>query len=287
MSDRTPEPPLWEQLAQRSAELHQGERLQKVLAATGYGSRRVCENLIAAGRVTVNGEVAVLGRRVDAGSDLVAVDGAPIGVRPDLVYYLLNKPVGVVTTSRDTHQRPTVVDLVPRDPRVFSVGRLDVDTEGLLLLTNDGDLANRIAHPSHGIEKEYLVEVSGGAVSAGAIRTLREGVALDDGMTALAKVSQPDPGVLRIAIHEGRNRQIRRMCESVGHPVTRLVRTRIGPLTDRSLQPGAWRELTTDEWRALTESMASATSTAPSRPIDRPVDAAPTADATGTIDPRD
>jgi 23S rRNA pseudouridine2605 synthase len=270
--DRAPEPPLWEQMAQRSAELPQGERLQKVLAATGYGSRRICEDLIAAGRVTVNGEVAVLGRRVDADRDLVAVDGAPIGVRPDLVYYLLNKPIGVVTTARDTHQRPTVVELVPREPRVFSVGRLDVDTEGLLLLTNDGDLANRIAHPSHGVEKEYLVEVSGGPVSAGAIRSLREGVALEDGMTAPARVSQPDPGVLRIAIHEGRNRQVRRMCEAVGYRVTRLVRTRIGPITDRSLQPGAWRELTTDEWRALTESVAGAS---------------PPADATDTIDPRD
>jgi 23S rRNA pseudouridine2605 synthase len=270
--DRAPEPPLWEQMERRSAELPQGERLQKVLAATGYGSRRVCEDLIAAGRVTVNGEVAVLGRRVDASTDLVAVDGAPIGVRPDLVYYLLNKPVGVVTTARDTHQRPTVVELVPREPRVFSVGRLDVDTEGLLLLTNDGDLANRIAHPSHGIEKEYLVEVSGGTVSAGAIRSLREGVALEDGMTAPARVSQPDPGVLRIAIHEGRNRQIRRMCEAVGHRVTRLVRTRIGPISDRSLQPGAWRELSTDEWRSLTESVAGAP---------------PPTDATDTIGPRD
>ena len=263
MSDRTPEPPLWEQMAQRSAALPQGERLQKVLAATGYGSRRVCEELIAAGRVTVNGEVAILGRRVDAERDLVAVDGAPIGVRPDLVYYLLNKPVGVVTTSRDTHRRPTVVELVPSEPRVFSVGRLDVDTEGLLLLTNDGDLANRIAHPSHGIEKEYLVEVAGGSVSAGSIRALREGVLLDDGRTAPAKVSQPDPGVLRITIHEGRNRQVRRMCESVGHSVTRLVRTRIGPLSDRSLQPGSWRELTADEWRALTEAVAESTGPAP------------------------
>ena len=149
MNDQPLEPPLWEQMAQRSAELPQGERLQKVLAATGYGSRRICEDLIAAGRVTVNDEVAILGRRVDAVNDLVAVDGAPIGVRPDFVYYLLNKPVGVVTTSRDTHQRPTVIELVPTTPRVFSVGRLDVDTEGLLLLTNDGNLANLIAHPSH------------------------------------------------------------------------------------------------------------------------------------------
>jgi 23S rRNA pseudouridine2605 synthase len=261
MSNREPEPPLWEQMAQRSAELPQGDRLQKVLAATGYGSRRIAEDLIAAGRVTVNGEVAILGRRVNPDVDLVEVDGAPIGVRPDLVYYLLNKPVGVVTTSRDTHDRPTVVELVPTEPRVFSVGRLDVDTEGLLLLTNDGDLANRIAHPSHGIEKEYLVEVDGGAVAAGSLRILREGVMLDDGITAAAKVSQPEPGVMRITIHEGRNRQVRRMCEAVGHRVTRLVRTRIGPLSDRSLQPGTWRELTSDEWRLLTESVAAAAAT--------------------------
>ena len=258
MSDRDPEPPLWEQMAQRSAELPQGERLQKVLAATGYGSRRIAEDLIAAGRVTVNGDVAVLGRRVDPEVDVVEVDGAPIGVRPDLVYYLLNKPVGVVTTARDTHGRPTVIDIVPSEPRVFSIGRLDVDSEGLLLLTNDGDLANRVAHPSHGVDKEYLVEVDGGQVAAGAIRQLRDGVLLDDGVTAPAKVSQPDPGVLRITIHEGRNRQIRRMCEAVGHRVTRLVRTRIGPITDRALAPGSWRELSTDEWRSLTEAVAAA-----------------------------
>jgi 23S rRNA pseudouridine2605 synthase len=260
-------------MAQRSAELPQGERLQKVLASTGYGSRRVCEDLIAAGRVTVNGDMAILGRRVDVDNDLVEVDGAPIGVRPDFVYYLLNKPVGVVTTSRDTHQRQTVIDLVPLEPRVFSVGRLDVDTEGLLLLTNDGNLANRIAHPSHGIEKEYLVEVAGGPMSAGSIRALRDGVLLDDGMTAPARVSQPDPGVLRLTIHEGRNRQVRRMCEAVGHRVTRLVRTRIGPLSDRSLQPGSWRELTADEWRALTESVAES--------------AQAPAEATDTIERRD
>ena len=283
MSDRPAEPPLWEQVAERNAALPRGERLQKVLAATGYGSRRVCEELISAGRVTVNGEVAVLGRRVDAANDRVEVDGAPIGVRPDLVYYLLNKPVGVVTTSRDTHGRPTVVDIVPREPRVFSVGRLDVDTEGLLLLTNDGDLANRIAHPSHGIDKEYLVEVRGGRVSPGAIRRLRDGVELEDGITAPARVSQPDPAVLRITIHEGRNRQVRRMCEAVGHPVTRLVRTRIGPLTDRSLQPGSWRELTIDEWRALTAAVAGAADP-PSHPGDAPTTSA---NPTATIERRD
>ena len=249
-----PEPPLRQQQPERAG----GERLQKVLAATGWGSRRVCEELIAAGRVTVNGEVAVLGRRVDADRDMIEVDGAPVGVRPGLVHYLLNKPAGVVTTARDTHGRPTVVELVPDEPRVFPVGRLDVDTEGLLLLTNDGELANRVAHPRHGIDKEYLATVGGGPVSPGAIRRLRDGVELDDGVTAPAKVSQPSPGVLRITIHEGRNRQIRRMCEAVGHPVVRLVRTRIGPITDRKLKPGEWRELSSDEVRELALATAHA-----------------------------
>jgi 23S rRNA pseudouridine2605 synthase len=250
---RAPEPPLWEQLAAANAAKPSGERLQKVLAACGYGSRRACEELIAAGRVTVNGEVAELGRRVDPAVDHIEVDGAPVAARPGLVHYLLNKPRGVVTTAKDTHGRPTVVELVPSTPRVFPVGRLDADTEGLLLLTNDGELAHRIMHPRHGVEKEYLATVAGGPVSAGALRRLREGVELEDGITAPAKVSQPSPGVLRITIHEGRKRQVRRMCEAVGHPVTRLVRTRIGPLTDRRLRPGAWRPLTPAEVRALAE----------------------------------
>lgn len=251
------EPPLWEQWAAASAALPQGERLQKVLSTRGWGSRRVCEDIIAAGRVTVNGEVAVLGRRVDPEADRVEVDGVPIGVRAGLRYYLLNKPVGVVTTASDPQGRPTVVDLVPSDPRVYPVGRLDVHTEGLLLLTNDGDLAHRLAHPSHGVEKEYLAEVEG-HVTGGELRRLREGVELDDGMTAPAKVSQPDPGLLRITIHEGRNRQVRRMCEAVGHPVKRLVRVRIGPLRDAQLPPGKWRELDQREVKTLVESVAGA-----------------------------
>ncbi len=253
--EREPEKPLWEQWAEQSAQLPGGERLQKVLAATGWGSRRTCEELIAEGRVTVNGELAALGRRVDAEVDVIEVDGAPVGVKPGLVYYLLNKPRGVVTTAKDTHGRPTVVDLVPKEPRVFPVGRLDADTEGLLLLTNDGELAHRVSHPSHGVEKEYLAHVKG-RVSAGALRLLREGVELEDGITAPAEASQPSPGVIRITIHEGRNRQVRRMCETVGHPVLRLVRTRIGPISDRSLRPGDWRELSTGERRSLTEALA-------------------------------
>ena len=255
---RVPEPPLWEQWAATSAAMPQGERLQKVLATRGWGSRRVCEELIAAGRVTVNGEVAVLGRRVDTDHDRVEVDGVPVGVRPDLVYYLLNKPSGVVTTASDPQGRPTVVDIVPAQPRVFPVGRLDIETEGLLLLTNDGDLANRLMHPRHGVDKEYLAEVEG-RLDGGALRRLRDGVELEDGITAPAKVSQPDPGALRITIHEGRNRQVRRMCEAVGHPVQRLVRVRIGPLRDPALAPGSWRDLTAAELKALAEAAAGAT----------------------------
>jgi 23S rRNA pseudouridine2605 synthase len=228
----------------------EGERLQKVLARIGFGSRRVCEDLIAEGRVTVNGEAAVLGRRVDPEADQVEVDGKPVGVRAGLVYYLLNKPRGVVTTAADTHGRPTVVEMVPTEPRVFPVGRLDADTEGLLILTNDGELAHYLTHPSHGVEKEYLAEVEG-RPSPAAVRRLREGVELDDGRTAPAKVSAVEANVLRLVVHEGRKRQVRRMCEAVGHPVVRLVRTRIGSLADRTLKPGEWRPLTLDEVRAL------------------------------------
>jgi 23S rRNA pseudouridine2605 synthase len=227
-----------------------GERLQKVLARLGFGSRRVCEDLIAEGRVTVNGEVAVLGRRVDVDGDDVAVDGAPVGIRPGLVHYLLNKPTGVITTADDPQGRPTVVEIVPSEPRVFPVGRLDADTEGLLLMTNDGDMTHRLTHPSFGVEKEYLASVEG-TPSRGAIRQLREGVELEDGPTAKARVTAVDDSLLRITIHEGRNRQVRRMCEAVGHPVTRLVRTRIGPIVDRRLKPGEWRALSRDEVRSL------------------------------------
>ena len=235
----------------------EGERLQKVLARVGIGSRRVCEDLIAEGRVTVDGEVAVLGRRVDVETALIELDGAPIGVRPDLVHYLLNKPAGVVTTADDPQGRPTVVGLVPAEPRVFPVGRLDVDTEGLLLLTNDGELAHRLTHPSFGVEKEYVAELEG-SPSRAALRRLREGVELDDGTTAPARAALLEPSVVRLTVHEGRNRQVRRMCDAVGHPVVRLIRTRIGPLADRSLAPGAWRELTGDEVRSLQRAVAGA-----------------------------
>ncbi|MGZ8761982.1 MAG: pseudouridine synthase, partial [Acidimicrobiia bacterium] len=168
--------------------LHTGERLQKVLARAGIGSRRTAEALIAAGRVQVDGEVAILGRRVDPDQDRITVDGVPVSASGDLVTYLLNKPAGVVSTASDPQGRTTVVELVPADPRVFPVGRLDADSEGLLLLTNDGDLAHRLTHPSYGVEKEYLVEVEG-EPRPGAIRRLREGLDLGDGRTAPAKVA--------------------------------------------------------------------------------------------------
>lgn len=236
---------------------HEGERLQKVLAAHGLGSRRACEELIADGRVSVNGTIAPLGRRVELGRDHIAIDGVPLRITPGLVYYLLHKPAGVVSTSSDTHGRPTVVELVPAEPRVFSVGRLDLDTEGLLILTNDGDLAHQLTHPSFHVEKEYLAHVQG-EVTKGQLRTLRDGVELEDGRTAPAGVSQLSPGLLRIVIHEGRNRQVRRMCAAVGHPVLRLVRVRIGPLADRALKPGEWRPLSHEELTQLEASKTAA-----------------------------
>jgi len=231
-------------------EPRQFERLQKVLARAGIGSRRVCEKLIVEQRVTVNGDFAKLGQKVDPETSQVEVDGLKIGVRQGLVYYLLNKPIGVIATSKDPQERSTVVDLVPTYPRVFPVGRLDADTEGLILLTNDGDLTHYLTHPSFGIEKEYLVQVEV-KPSRNAIRELRQGVELDDGITAPAKVSLVDEKLLKIVIHEGRNRQIRRMCESVGHPVKRLIRSRIGPIVDRSLRPGSFRELTNQELKSI------------------------------------
>ncbi len=240
-----------------------GERLQKVLARIGIGSRRVCEDLIAEGAITVNGEVAVLGRRVDVDSDEIAINGVIIGIRPGIVHLLLNKPTGVITTADDPHGRPTVLELVPDEPRVFPVGRLDMDTEGLLLLTNDGDLAHRLTHPSFGVEKEYIAHVEG-EPTRGELRLLREGVELEDGMTAPAKAALVGPGILRLTIHEGRNRQIRRMCEAVGHPVIRLIRTRIGPLADRKLKPGEWRPLTGPELRSLEKAAVSRSEETPS-----------------------
>ncbi|HEX4127127.1 MAG TPA: pseudouridine synthase [Acidimicrobiales bacterium] len=244
----------------------EGERLQKVLARVGIGSRRACEDLIAAGRVRVDGEVATLGRRIDLLTARVEVDGALVPVAPDLVYYLLNKPDGVITTADDPQGRATVMTLVPSDPRVFAVGRLDRHTEGLLILTNDGALAQLLTHPSHGVPKEYVAEVAGGTPAPGALRSLRQGVELEDGLTAPAEVGVLAHGVLRLVIHEGRNRQVRRMCSAIGHPVRRLVRTRIGPVRDPNLPPGQWRTLGPGEVRALAAAAGSGASGAAGRP---------------------
>ena len=214
------------------------------------------EELIAAGRVKVDGEVATLGTRVDIYKARVTVDDVPVVIDDTLVYYLLNKPRDRVTTAKDPQGRPTVMELVPSTPRVFPVGRLDRDSEGLLLLTNDGEFAQLLMHPRHGVEKEYLVEVDG-IPSPGAIRRLREGVELDDGMTrpAQARLIQEATdnarALVEVVVKEGRKRMVRRMCGAVGHPVHRLVRTRIGPLADRDLAPGTWRALTHVEVRSL------------------------------------
>lgn len=221
-----------------------------MLAQAGLGSRRHCDELIAMGRVAVNDQIAAPGTRIDVDRDRVTVDGLPVPLRPGLVYYLLNKPRGVVSTVRDPRGRATVTDFVPPSPRVFPVGRLDADSEGIIILTNDGDLSQWLTHPSHGIPKEYLVEVEGSPGPA-ALRHLREGVELSDGMTAPARVGVPSPGTLRVTVHQGRNRLVRRMCDAVGHPVHRLVRVRIGPLTDPKLPPGRWRTIQAEEVRAL------------------------------------
>ena len=162
----------------------------------------------------------------------------------------------MVSTASDTENRQTVVDLVPSAIRVYPVGRLDADSEGLIILTNDGDLTHRLTHPSFGVPKEYLVHVEG-IPQRSALRSLREGIQLEDGMTAPAQVSMPDQGLLKITIHEGRNRQVRRMCAAIGHPVVRLVRVRIGPITDSSLTAGSWRELTNEEVRSLYQAAAN------------------------------
>lgn len=232
------------------------QRAQKVLAASGVASRRVCEEMIEDGRITINGVVATLGDKVDPSVDELRLDGAVVSVDSTRRTVVLNKPKAVISSAQDTHGRTTVVDLVDVEERLFPIGRLDADSEGLILLTNDGGLTQRLTHPSFGVEKEYLVSVTG-SPGRGTLRTLREGVELEDGKTSPAKVSELSPGLLRIVIHEGRNRQVRRMCAAVGHDVTRLVRSRIGSLTDPSLKPGEWRDLTADEVRSLEVDVAA------------------------------
>lgn len=238
------------------------ERLHKFMARAGVASRRRCEGLIAAGRVAVNGTVAQVGDRAGP-TDLIEVDGAVVTWDAAMVHYLVNKPRGVLSAASDDRGRRCVTDLVPGAVRVYPVGRLDAESEGLIIVTNDGELTHRLTHPSWGVPKEYLAHVDG-VPARGALARLRTGVELDDRPTAPAVVSMPQPSMLRIVIHEGRNRQIRRMCDAVGHPVLRLVRTRIGPLTDPALGPGEHRPLTADEVRELHRAAKSASRPAPS-----------------------
>ncbi len=242
-------------------------RIHKVLAAAGVASRRAVEEMITQGRIAVNGQLAILGQQIDPSTDTVTVDGNHIGLRSDLVHYLLNKPRGVVSTAADPQDRPTVVEMVPKSPRVFPVGRLDTDSEGLLILTNNGALAQRLTHPSYGVAKEYWVHVQKNP-SRGALRQLREGVELADGPAQAISVSLPQTSILRIVVSEGRNRLVRRMCEAVGYRVVRLIRTRIGPITDPHLPPGAWRELTVAELRLL-EGVSQSSTDSFCEPVDR------------------
>jgi len=210
--------------------------------------------MIRAGRVTVDGQPAHLGQKVDPRTARVDVDGIPLPIRPGLVYYLLFKPAGVVSTASDPQGRPTVVQLVPPGTRVYPVGRLDADTEGLIILTNDGDLAARVSHPRHGVGKTYLARVAGNPGRA-ALRSLVEGVELDDGPARAREArlvsSQGDEALVEVVMGEGRKREVRRLLAAVGHPVEALVRTAIGPVTAHGLKPGTWRDLTLDEVRSL------------------------------------
>ena len=234
-------------------------RVQKAIARSGLMSRRAAEAAIAAGRVLVNGQPVVLGDRVDVDEDTVTIDSVPTPVNPGLETHLLNKPLGVISTADDPQGRPTVVDLIDSDQRVYPVGRLDADSEGLILVSNDGELTNRVTHPSFGITKTYLAMVEG--IPTGAdLRSLREGVVLDDGparaQAARLVDAHGDLGMVELVMLEGRNREVRRMMEHIGHPVTRLVRTAIGPITDPDLSPGDSRLLTAGEIRRLLESGA-------------------------------
>jgi len=240
-------------------------RLQKILSAAGVASRRAAERLIAGGHVSVNGAVVTaLGSRADPALDDVRVDGVRVGGAERLRYVLLNKPRGVLSTRSDPRGRSTVIDLVGgTGERLYPVGRLDWDSEGLLLLTNDGDLAARLMHPRHAVPREYHVRVRG-VPDRRAIGRLRRGVTIDGRKTLPAEVSivetgrgaRGDQAVLSIVLREGHTRQVRRMCGTVGHPVVRLRRVRIGPIADPSLRAGAFRDLTSAELRALKEAAA-------------------------------
>jgi len=225
-------------------------RLAKFLAHAGVASRRAAERLIADGRVTVGGAVVTDPARDVGETSAVAVDGAAVAPEPREVY-ALNKPAGVVSTARDPQRRPTVTGLVPSPRRLYPVGRLDADTTGLILLTNDGELANQLTHPRYEVPKTYVARVSPARVGEQALRALRDGVELDDGRASPARVRQPRPGVLEIEIAEGRKRQVRRMCEAVGHRVVALERVAFGPLRLGRLGEGEHRRLSAAEVERL------------------------------------
>ncbi len=231
-------------------------RLNAYLARAGVASRRGADELIKAGRVTVNGEPGQLNTFVES-RDRVEVDGERVRVQ-QLAYLLLNKPAGVVTTARDPQGRPTVVQLVPSEPRVVPVGRLDADTTGALLLTNDGPLAHTLAHPRYGVDKTYVADVDGD-LDEHALQLLRDGIDLDDGRTAPARVRRLSRGRIEVTIHEGKNRKVRRMLEAVGHPVRRLHRSVYAGLTLDGVEPGFYRELTDREVARLRSTARPAT----------------------------
>jgi 23S rRNA pseudouridine2605 synthase len=238
------------------------ERLQRALARAGFGSRRACEELIARGEVRINGDLATLGDKVDPQHDRVTIHGTPVNLDPEVRYLKLNKPPGVVTTMRDQRGRADLRAFLPDEgPRVFPVGRLDRDTEGLLLLTNDGDLANRLLHPSFEIEKEYLAEVDG-VPTRDQLRRVRSGIDLEDGLARARSVrsvgAHGGRAQLSLVMTEGRKREVRRLLAAVGLPVVRLVRLRVGPIRLGRLRPGERRELTHDELIELLRVVAKA-----------------------------
>ena len=232
----------------------QRERLQRSLARAGYGSRRGCEDLIREGRVTVNGRLATLGDKVDPARDRVEIDGSLVPLDPKLRTFAYHKPAGVVSSLRDTHGRPDLRGVVPADVRLVPVGRLDLQTEGLLLLTGDGELANRLMHPRFGVEKEYLAEVHGSPTGR-ALARLRQGVELDDGpakvLSARTVSRASGRSAVRLVMGEGRKREVRRLLDAVGLPVERLVRLRVGPIRLGRMRAGEMRELVGQELRTL------------------------------------
>jgi 23S rRNA pseudouridine2605 synthase len=229
-------------------------RIQKAIAKAGLMSRRAAEEAMIGGRVMLNEQPVVLGDRVDPSHDVLTLDGVPIPLSEELETHLLNKPAGVISTASDPQGRKTVVDLVPTDRRLYPVGRLDADSEGLILLSNDGELTNRVTHPRFGVTKTYLAEVEGKA-SPAMTRLLVAGIELEDGLAKAASATTVDAqagkSLIELVMVEGRNREVRRMMEAVGYPVTRLVRTAIGGLSDARLRPGESRRLSASDIRLI------------------------------------